>query len=69
MDKSKGHILFAEGPRQVIEFFQRDGNVYRVPVAAPIMDDGYRIGRWESAVWHFEQFKDVILRGMKIVIL
>ena len=44
MDKSEGHLGFADG----FEFFLRNGNLYQAPLSDVIMPDGYRTGRWEG---------------------
>jgi len=75
MEKSKGHICFAQTAINefcfdYVEFFERLGEsplldyelqVFRAPVTNVIMPDGYRCGRWECSRKHFDQYKNVIL--------
>lgn len=44
VQRSVGHICFACR----LEYFERDGEVYRAQSCAPVMPDGYRFGRWEG---------------------
>lgn len=56
---SKGQIAVTSD--KTFEFYVRDGEVYRAPLNAVIMTDGYRCGRWEGSQAHFEKFKSVII--------
>jgi hypothetical protein len=58
MEKSLNHICFAGQ----VEFFSRDGSVYRAPSSACIMPDGYRCGRWECSEAHWVNCFDIILK-------
>jgi hypothetical protein len=59
--RSIGHIAFATGSAGVVEFFVRDGSVYRTPASACIMSDGYRCGRWECTLQHWSHYSPTIL--------
>jgi hypothetical protein len=48
---SAGHISFVDG----YEWFDRAGEVYRAPISACVMPDGYRCGRWESSRDHWNR--------------
>ena len=55
--KSKGHICF----QGEFEFFARGGEVFRAKLSDVIDIWGYRFGRWECSVAHYERFRSVIL--------
>lgn len=42
--KSAGHIGFAHG----MEYYWRNGELYRAPINNPVFPDGFRCGRWHS---------------------
>lgn len=42
--KSTGHIGFAHG----MEYYWRNGELYRAPINNPVFPDGFRCGRWHS---------------------
>lgn len=56
MEKSKGHLEFRLGPNGLQEYFIKWGEVYRAPISDAIMTDGYRTGRWECSIRHWEQY-------------
>lgn len=56
---SSGHIVATSDG--TTEFYARDGEVYRAPMASPVMTDGYRCGRWECSLSHFGHYRNVIV--------
>jgi hypothetical protein len=67
MEESKGHLFWAaytEAGGELttnIEFYVRDGEVFRAPMSNAIMPDGYRVGRWECKKELFDKYKDMLL--------
>ena len=68
MEKSKGFICFAIDGRIKNEFYLRDGEVFRAPMEAPIMSDGFRCGRWECSLANWERFKAFLLKPYASVV-
>lgn len=57
-DKSEGHLGFCypdEFP--AFEFFTRGEEVYRASLSNPVMPDGYRCGRWETNMFHWNHYQ------------
>ncbi len=51
---STGHLGFCPDTRgSRWEFYQHADHVYRAPVYAPVMPDGYRSGRWYMPLWQW----------------
>lgn len=48
-EKSNGHIGFSpsSNPAVYFEYFERNDEIFRANHLMPVMDDGYRVGRWE----------------------
>lgn len=45
--RSQGHIRFSGS----WEFYRVGEHIYRAPIAAPVMPDGFRCGRWWGPAW------------------
>lgn len=54
---SKGHIAWVGD----LEYYERDGEVYRAHCCNVMDIFGYRLGRWECSRTHFDRFRHVIL--------
>jgi len=63
MKQSNGHLCFAFDSK--VEFYERQGEVYRASSLNPVLSDGYRPGRWECSRDHFDRFREVIVGGVK----
>lgn len=60
--KSKGHIAFQSFKDFDVEFYVKNGEVYRAPLSS-VFENGYRIGRWECSVDHAIRYASVL--GLK----
>lgn len=52
-ERSRGHIAWV--PRAsggMWEYWERDGEIWRMDSTAPVMPDGYRSGRWYGTDRH-----------------
>lgn len=70
--ESKGHICFAKRYTdtemlETVEFFDRDGVVFRAPFSDVIMPDGYRTGRRECSRELFEKYRGILLGGFDYI--
>jgi hypothetical protein len=57
--ESKGHLYWIKVMRnpecvEMIEYYERDGDVFRAPMSCVVMPDGYRVGRFEcpARMWN-----------------
>ena len=63
MEKSKGHVAWLAGNRELIE---ASGEWYIAPLDCPIMTDGRRPGRWECSEAHGRRYWDAIYKGLVV---
>lgn len=71
--ESKGHICFVRIYRNpecvdMVEYFERNGDVFRAPMSCVIMPDGYRVGRFECPVRMWDQLKELIASHHEIIV-
>jgi hypothetical protein len=65
MEKCKGHICFVETEYGDYEWYTDGKELYRAPIGNVIdCRTGYRFGRWECSMAHYELFYDVVYRDL-----
>lgn len=62
LEKSRGHLEYYELENNMgtVEFFVRNDEVFRAPVKAPVMPDGYRCGRWQTSLSKWPDYRTTV---------